>query len=91
METINETLDNRGEQYGKFKYHAEVSQRLKKVINTELEIRNKILEHDQHEALEMICHKIARIINGNENNIDSWHDIAGYSSLIAKRLSGETV
>jgi hypothetical protein len=46
----------------------------------------KYLASDQKEALDMIVHKIARILNGNPNVHDHWHDIAGYATLIANRL-----
>lgn len=46
------------------------------------------LDPDQREALEMIAHKIARILNGDPNYADSWVDIAGYAKLIADRLQG---
>ena len=40
----------------------------------------------------MILHKIGRIINGDADYADSWHDIAGYASLVDKRLTtGEIV
>jgi len=48
------------------------------------------LTHDKKESLEMIVHKIARIINGNSNNYDSWHDIQGYAALISNDLQKET-
>jgi hypothetical protein len=81
---ISEILDERGKRYGKFKDHAEISQRLKYVVNA----RKDVLADDQREALEMICHKIARIINGDPNYADSWIDIAGYAQLVADRLQG---
>jgi hypothetical protein len=34
----------------------------------------------------MICHKMARIMNGDPNYVDSWADIAGYATLVANRL-----
>ena len=37
----------------------------------------------------MIQHKIARILNGDLRYADSWHDIAGYATLVDKRLNGE--
>ena len=43
------------------------------------------------EALDMICHKIARIINGDPNHLDSWQDIAGYARLVAERLQGRVL
>ena len=81
---IGEILDERGKRYGKFKDHAEISQRLKYVVSA----RKDVLTDDQREALEMICHKIARIINGDPNYADSWIDIAGYAQLVADRLQG---
>lgn len=85
---IEETLNERHETYGYFINQATVSQELKKVLFHELAARNKDLVPDQIEALEMILHKIARIVNGDENHIDSWHDISGYATLVADRLKG---
>jgi hypothetical protein len=39
----------------------------------------------------MIAHKLGRIVNGDPNYVDSWVDIAGYATLVAKRLQGEIV
>jgi hypothetical protein len=38
------------------------------------------------EALEMVAHKIGRILNGDPKYHDSWHDIIGYTKLVADRL-----
>ena len=85
---IEGTLTERHGTYGYFIYLARVSQRLKKVLYNELAARKKDLAPDQIEALEMILHKIARIVNGDENHLDSWHDISGYATLVADRLKG---
>jgi len=53
-----------------------------------LHLRRKALAHDQQEALDMICHKIGRILNGDPDYADNWHDIAGYAQLVADRLNG---
>ena len=86
MTDINATLQERGKRYGKFKDHALLSQSLKDVMK----LRDEwfLLDVDQKEALEMIAHKIARILNGDPNYDDSWHDIAGYATLVAERLRG---
>ena len=42
----------------------------------------------QAEAMDMIIHKIGRIINGNPDVVDHWLDIAGYAQLVADRLNG---
>lgn len=85
---INETLTARGSRYGTFATHAEVAQGLKRFMANELAKRNKGLDDDQWEALEMIAHKIARVINGDPDYADSWLDIAGYAKLVADRLEG---
>ena len=87
-QTIDEILDERGARYGTFAGHAEISQHLKRVIFGYVEKRGKTLADDQAEALDMICHKLARIINGDPDYADSWTDAAGYSQLVAERLQG---
>lgn len=87
--TIEKTLSERGERYGDFKDHATISQVIKEAMQT-WEGWEK-LDNDQKEALEMIAHKIARILNGDPNYADSWHDIAGYATLVEKRLNNQKV
>lgn len=87
-EDLTQTLTDRGNRYGPFIGHAEVTQRLKRVMAEELAKRNKSLADDQWEALEMIAHKIGRILNGDPDYADSWVDIAGYAKLVADRLQG---
>lgn len=87
-DTITQTLTDRGNRYGPFIGHAEVTQRLKRVMAEELAKRSKPLADDQWEALEMIAHKIGRIINGDPDYDDSWVDIAGYAKLVSDRLQG---
>jgi hypothetical protein len=43
----------------------------------------------QVEALEMIAHKIGRILSGDPNHQDHWDDIAGYAKLVSERLQGK--
>jgi hypothetical protein len=85
---VDETLNQRHETYGYFIGVAEISQDLKRALFYYLTARDKDLAPDQTEALEMILHKIARIVNGDENHVDSWHDISGYATLVADRLNG---
>jgi hypothetical protein len=86
MSDIKETLNERGKRYGSFSGHARVSQRLKTILDEELEIRSKLLSMVQEEALDMIFHKIGRIVNGDANYIDSWRDIVGYAQLVVDEL-----
>lgn len=86
---LDVTLAERGNRYGTFVGHSAVTQQIKDVIRNHVQIRGKKLDSDQVEALEMIAHKIGRIINGDPNYADSWVDIAGYAMLVADRLEGK--
>ena len=85
---VDVTLDARAVEYGKFIEGAEVMQMLKRVVLNALNNRDKTLAHDQAEAMDMIIHKIGRIVNGNPDVVDHWLDIAGYAKLVADRLEG---
>jgi transposase-like protein len=85
---VDATLDARAVDYGKFIEGAEVMQMLKRVVQVALNNRDKVLAHDQAEAMDMIIHKIGRIVNGNPDVVDHWLDIAGYAKLVADRLEG---
>lgn len=85
---IASVLNARGKKYGTFMGQAQITQNLKTVIYDALTERNKVLPPDQQETLDMICSKIARIINGDSDYDDNWVDIAGYAQLIVNRLRG---
>lgn len=87
-QSVDALVDERAEKYGKFENLAEVSQRFKDSLHYFLITRNKYLAPDQQEAMELIFHKFARIINGDADYVDNWKDIAGYATLIADRLEG---
>jgi hypothetical protein len=86
MSDIKQTLNERGARYGSFKGHSDVSQRLKVAVQEELKARGRFLLPLQQEAMDMILHKIARIVNGDASYIDSWRDIVGYSQLVVDEL-----
>ena len=85
---ITQTLQERGERYGKFVDHARIAQSFKGYVRNSHQKKWDELTFDQREALEMIFHKIARILNGDPDYADSWIDIAGYAKLVADRLEG---
>ena len=89
MADLEQTLKERGERYGKFTNHASVTMDLKSIIAQHSDLNGTTLVADQLEALHMICHKIGRIVAGDPDYADSWHDIAGYAKLVADRLEGE--
>lgn len=85
---ISDTLKERGSKYGPFTGHAKITQALKKFMRETK--KWETLADDQKEALEMVAHKIGRILNGDPNYDDSWIDIAGYTKLVADRLTNGT-
>lgn len=87
MTDVDATLTERGSRYGPFPGHADITQRLKDALRGYPGWHS--LAPDQREALDMILHKIGRIINGDPDYDDSWIDIAGYAQLVVKRLHGE--
>lgn len=84
---VNQMLAGRESRYGSFQNHASISQALKSVMQARSGWDR--LAADQKEALEMVQHKVARILNGDQNWHDSWLDVAGYSTLVANRLEKE--
>jgi hypothetical protein len=85
---IDQTLDERAKDYGKFKDSAALMQGIKRLLADHARRHDKTFADDQWEALEMIVHKMARIVNGNPDKVDHWVDIAGYAKLVADRLQG---
>lgn len=88
---IQETLEERNATHGCFKQQAKCSQALKKCMTEYVNLSKVELTCSQIEALAMISVKISRILMGNPNHADSWHDIAGYASLIVKELESTNV
>lgn len=86
-DATEQLITERGNRYGKFKDGAEIMQELKDVMREVDGWRN--LTPSQREALDMIQHKIGRILNGDPTYDDSWKDIAGYATLIVNELNGE--
>jgi len=88
--SVDKTLDARAEMYGKFKDGAALMQSIKRTLADHAAKHGKTFADDQWEALEMIVHKIGRIVNGDPDVTDHWVDIAGYATLIAERLEGNS-
>lgn len=84
--TVDATVEERGSRYGAFKDGADIMQSLKTVMRDTPNWSS--LTPSQREALEMIQHKIGRILNGDPNYTDSWHDIQGYARLVEEELNG---
>ena len=86
---VDTVLDSRAKDYGKFIEGAEIMQMLKRLVHNYIEARGTPLAFDQREAIDMMIHKLGRVINGNPDKVDHWVDIAGYATLVADRLQGE--
>jgi len=84
---VNEMLAGREARYGSFAGHAKIAQGLKAVMHERSGWDS--LADDQKEALEMVQHKIARILNGDPNYLDNWIDLVGYAQLVVNRLEKE--
>jgi len=89
IQEIDAILNERGSRYGNFLDHATITYQLKEVARDFAARRGKNFAYDQCEALDMIFHKLGRILNGDPNYADSWIDIAGYAQLVADRLQGK--
>lgn len=85
---IEDTLKERGQRYGNFDGHANITQNIKNAMS--LGHNWTRLSADKKEALEMIAHKIGRILNGDPNYKDSWTDIIGYAKLVENTLEGKS-
>lgn len=84
MTTIAETLKDREAKYGDFR---EVSKRTHGVMSVlRIDPEAHKFRHEQYQAIYMIAMKLARIYCGDQDHRDSWHDIAGFSTLIAESL-----
>lgn len=87
MSEIQQTLAERGATYGSFEDVATMSQNLQATMRNSKNWGS--MPDEMREALQTISSKIARILNGDPNHVDSWHDIAGYATLVEKGLSGQ--
>ncbi len=84
METITDTLNERGARYGKFALHAVIVQELKAVVLSHGGYME--MKPDARQAVEVIFDKIARMINGDPEYDDNWRDIVGYATLVLNRI-----
>lgn len=81
---IDKILEERGSRYGDFRSHAIITQNIKAAMRHSLNWAK--LPNDMKESLEMVAHKIGRILNGDPAYADSWIDIVGYAQLVVDRL-----
>ncbi len=80
---IRATLDERTKSHGDYVERSAVAQMLKQIMRAAPKWGE--LKYHEQETLEMIAHKISRILAGDPHLHDHWHDIAGYATLSADR------
>lgn len=85
--TIEQTLAERGNRYGDFTDHARICQNLKRTMCAEAGWDR--LTDVQKQSLEVIADKVGRILSGDPNYADNWHDIQGYAKLAEDRLPAD--
>jgi len=87
---VDTILAERQKTHGTFTVHAAIAQALKRTMRADNDgqLRESwmALDDDMSESLEMIQHKIARILAGDPTLPDHWDDICGYTKLVADRL-----
>lgn len=79
--TVEDTLKDRNPTHGGYSQQAEVHDALLKVMEPFI----GKLRPSHRQALNLIAMKISRILVGNENHTDHWHDIGGYAKLGEER------
>lgn len=89
----NELLAERKSTHGEYRDDARAAMRLKDNLADEINRRvvrgQPILSDIQRHALDMILHKVARIVTGDAYFKDHWDDIAGYAKLVSDRIEKE--
>ena len=81
---IENLLESRAQTHGSFSASSATVQLIKQRMRSEDGWRDLLAA--QKEALEMIAHKIGRILHGNPHEPDHWRDIAGYAALAAREV-----
>ena len=80
---IAETLAQRGSAYGDFREQGRITQNLKRAMHDSPNWAS--LPSYMKEGLDMIQHKVSRMLNGDALYDDNMHDIVGYTRLMQDR------
>ena len=87
MTTLQQTLNERAATHGFFAVNSRIAQQLKELLRNQDSYEK--LTYAQRETLDMIMHKISRILSGDPKFIDSWRDITGYAQLVVDDLQSD--
>jgi hypothetical protein len=84
IKNLQAIIDDRKGTHGDFTDVAAMAQALKKLCRHGQSFDK--LTPVQVEGLDMILHKVARILSGNPNEPDHWLDVEGYARIVRERL-----
>lgn len=76
---LDQILRQREKQHGRFCDHAVITQSFKQIAHDSPGWDR--LTDTQREGVEMILHKLGRILAGDPNHHDHWDDIGGYARI----------
>lgn len=76
-----EVLNERGKTHGDYNKTAETYTNIKRAVYVDSGLSANMVT-----AIDMICMKLARIVNGDPYEKDHWDDIAGYAKLVSENL-----
>ncbi len=82
--SVTDTLTERGQSYGEYAVGTRIAMDLYERCHSTPSWSQ--MNAGQRYAIFMFCAKMARLLNGDPNHADSWHDIAGYATLVEQRL-----
>lgn len=80
------TLVDRAKTHGHYEEQAKTAQAIKETMRMAPNWLG--LDADQRESLDLIATKLSRILHGDPDVADHWHDLGGYPLLIEQRLKG---
>ncbi len=75
-------INERSKTHGDFKDNARITQGIKDYV---LYYRTPNLGNTQRESIDMIAHKMSRIVSGEWRFKDHWIDVGGYAELAVSR------
>lgn len=87
MAEVDTILKERGETNGDYDKMSFVAQVMKRLVRENWQ--GNTPNPQVRESLDHMCTKFARIVVGNENHIDHWVDMQGYSELAIQSIRSQ--
>lgn len=84
--STQDTLTHRQRRYGEFTENSQIAIDIKDIFRKSSNWNELKMAKDQMEALDMIAVKVSRILSGDPDYSDNWHDIQGFAKLVENRL-----